>query len=114
MAALLRSTAMHEALKGKAISLDFINLYLIEQFFPNSGYDFLNGEFCQALNAKEGDFYEILLPRQAHYSAPKTGRAAPKAGFKKKSPSRGLLGTKKLYKRQLDLYFRITVFMVEV
>ncbi len=34
--------------------------------------------------------------------------------LKKKSPSRGLLGTKKLYKRQLDLYFRITVFMVEV
>jgi hypothetical protein len=69
MAALLRSAAMHEALKGKAISLDFINLYLIEQFFPNSGYDFLNGEFCQALNAKEGDFYEILLPRQADYGA---------------------------------------------
>jgi hypothetical protein len=61
MAGLRRSTALHKALKDNTISLDLINLYLIEQFFPNSGYDFLNGQFCQALNAKERNFYDVKL-----------------------------------------------------
>ncbi|GEM_PF-3403073 len=64
-AVLLRSIATYKALKDKAISLELINLYLIRQFFPNSGHDFLSGEICQALNDKKGEFYDMQLSSDA-------------------------------------------------